>query len=57
MNYLLFIAAGILTYSGLDYIGQIGKPREEPDRKVVVLTVALTAFLVVVLTLAGIRLT
>lgn len=57
MNWALWVGAGFVAYSGLNYISQIGKPRETPTTTVTVITVILVAGLTTVMALAAWRMT
>lgn len=57
MNMALFVLAAFLSVALLVFIGQIGKPREPISPSDAAATVAFTAAVIVVMVLAGVRLT
>jgi hypothetical protein len=57
VNWGLFVLAGLLIFGLLAFIGQIGKPREPIAPNDAVATVVFTAAIIVMMVLAGVRLT
>jgi hypothetical protein len=57
VNWALFILAGLLGFGLLVFISQIGKPREPIAPDDAVATVVFTAAVIVMMILAGVRLT